>query len=482
MHDKDLGSVTAVELAELVRTKKVSPVEITRATLARIDRLQPEFNCFITVCHEEAMSAACAAEEAVMTGAPLGLLHGVPFSVKDMINTKGIRTTFGSLTMTDNVPDRDDLSVRRMKESGAILIGKTTTPEFAHCAKTESPVFGRTRNAWSAEHTSGGSSGGGAVAIATGMCTLAVTTDAGGSTRIPAACNGVVGHKQSYGVIPDDAVMDGFNTVIAVTPMARNATDTAVMMDVLSGPHPSDPFSLYRPKQASFPNVIGASDLKGVRIARLPVLPGYRVDPEVAAAFDRSLLILEQLGAVVVDASPRRFYPDPTIWERQPRAWATIHGSLRRLRYANSIENQREKLTKSFLHLVETSEGVTRTMYQEALFLRARLLKDVQGWFDEVDIVATPTLTRTAISIDHDILEPIEVDGQLAGTVHTGWFPHTHVFNMTGHPALSIPCGRGRNNLPIGLQLIGSWGSDELLLKSARAFECSYSQDAIPAF
>lgn len=471
MNDADLNSATAVELAQLIRGKKVSPIEVARATLERIDRLQPEFNCFVTVCHDEAMDAARNAEAAIMRGDQLGPLHGVPYTAKDMINTKGIRTTFGSLTRADNVPDHDDLGIIRMRDAGAILVGKTTTPEFAHCAKTESPVFGRTRNVWSPEHTCGGSSGGGAVAVATGMCTLALTTDAGGSTRIPAACNGVVGHKQSYGVIPDDAVPDGFNTVIAVTPMARNATDTALMMDALSGPHPADPFSLYLPKQNSTSDVAAARELKGLRVAPLPVLPGYRLDPDVAKAFQFSLTKFEELGATIVEPRISQFYPDPSMWEREPAAWATIHGSLRRLRYADSIEKYRDQLTRSFLHLVESSEEVSRENYQKALFLRARLMKEVQAWFDVVDVVVTPTLTRTAISIDHDILRPIEVNGEVVGDVHSAWFPHTHAFNLTGHPAVSIPCGMDRNNLPIGLQLIGPWGADKRLLSCARAFE-----------
>jgi len=199
---ESLCFLSATELADAIRHKRVSPVDITSAVLARAERLQPELNCFITIDAERAMESARQAERLVMAGGPLGLLHGVPFTVKDIVNTQGVRTTFGAAPLRDNVPQQDAVAVARLREQGAILIGKTTTPEFGSKCLTDSPLFGRTRNAWSAQRTSGGSSGGAAVAVASGIAPLAVATDGGGSTRIPAACNGVVGIKQSNGVIP----------------------------------------------------------------------------------------------------------------------------------------------------------------------------------------------------------------------------------------------------------------------------------------
>src|SRR5215475_2798372 len=199
---EDLCFLSATELRGRIASKGVSPVEVTRAVLARAEALQPELNCFITLCGEEAMAQARAAEQKVMAGEPLGLLHGIPVTVKDIVNTKGVRTTFGAVPFRDNVPDHDAVAVARLRAAGAILIGKTTTPEFGSKCLTDSPLFGRTRNAWDASRSSGGSSGGAAVAVACGIAPLAVATDGGGSTRIPAACNGVVGIKQSNGVIP----------------------------------------------------------------------------------------------------------------------------------------------------------------------------------------------------------------------------------------------------------------------------------------
>src|SRR6185295_8397314 len=200
----DLAYTSAAELARMIRAKQISAVEVARATLARAEKVQAACNCFITLCPERALADAAAADQAIARGADLGPLHGVPFHVKDLVNTAGVRTTFASHIYEHNVPKEDSVSVARLKQAGAILMGKTTTPEFGHMPYTEAPLFGRTRNAWAADRTSGGSSGGAAVALAVGVCPIGVGTDAGGSTRIPAACNGVVGFKQSAGVVPHD--------------------------------------------------------------------------------------------------------------------------------------------------------------------------------------------------------------------------------------------------------------------------------------
>src|SRR5271169_4558257 len=192
----DLAYCPASDLAALIARREISPVEVMRATLERIERAQPVLNAFITVAGDQAMTAAEEAERAVISGAELGPLHGVPFSVKDLVPTKAIRTTFGSLIFKDHVPDRDAAAVARLRQAGAIVVGKTTTPEFGQQSLTQAPLFGRTRNAWSAARSSGGSSGGAAVAVAAGLGPIAVAGDGGGSTRIPAACNGVVGFKQ----------------------------------------------------------------------------------------------------------------------------------------------------------------------------------------------------------------------------------------------------------------------------------------------
>ena len=257
----DPAFASAAELAAQIRTRAISPVEIVRDTLERIERSQPTLNAFITIAGDLAMAAAREAEAAVMQGVELGKLHGVPVAVKDLIPTAGIRTTLGSLIFKDYVPDHDSVAVARLKQAGAIVVGKTTTPEFGQQCLTQAPLFGRTRNAWRADRSSGGSSGGSAVAVAAGLVPIAVATDGGGSTRIPAACNGIVGFKQGLGVVPQEYAQDGFGNISYVTPMTRTVLDTALMLDAMAGADLRDPLTTGRPK-ADFLAVDGAGDLR----------------------------------------------------------------------------------------------------------------------------------------------------------------------------------------------------------------------------
>src|SRR3954447_1364341 len=262
----DFAYTSAAELTRLIAARKVSPVEVVDAVLERIERAQPALNAFITVCGEEARAAANEADAAVMRGETLGPLHGVPFAVKDLVNTAGVRTTFGSVALADNVPAADSPSVARLKAAGAVLVGKTTTPEFGHKCFTDAPLFGRTANPWDLSRTPGGSSGGAAAAVAAGLGPIGIGTDGGGSSRIPAACCGVVGFKQTLGLVPHDLTPDGFGNQSHITPMTRTVMDTALMLQAMAGPDPCDPHSLGLPA----PDFVGAArpegDLKGVRI------------------------------------------------------------------------------------------------------------------------------------------------------------------------------------------------------------------------
>jgi aspartyl-tRNA(Asn)/glutamyl-tRNA(Gln) amidotransferase subunit A len=237
----DLAFTPAAELARLIASRALSPVELVDGVLARIERAQPTLNPFITVTAKAARAAARAAEAVLMRGDALGPLFGVRFSVKDLVNTAGVRTTFGSVALADNVPSADSVAVARLKRAGAILIGKTTTPEFGHKPFTEAPLFGRTANAWDQSPTSGGSSGGAAVAVAAGLGPLAIGTDGGGSGRIPAACNGVVGFKQTLGLIPHDLTPDGFGNQSYIMPITRTVMDSALMLQAMAGPQPVRP-------------------------------------------------------------------------------------------------------------------------------------------------------------------------------------------------------------------------------------------------
>jgi aspartyl-tRNA(Asn)/glutamyl-tRNA(Gln) amidotransferase subunit A len=461
---QDIARLSAAEMARLVRTRALSPVEIVKSSLERIEATQSTINAFITVCHEQAMADARAAEAAVMRKDELGPLHGVPYSAKDMIMTAGVRTTLGSRVLEHHVPDRDGVPITRMRKAGAILVGKTTTPEFAHSCLTAAPLYGHTRNVWDHSRTPGGSSGGAAASVAAGLVPLALGTDSGGSTRIPAACNGIVGLKQTQGLVPDDSTRDAFATLVFVNPIARDVQDTAMLLDALTGPDPSDPYSLLASKTWTLPAAAPQGDLRGMRIGWLPSVAGERVDAEVLKACEEALRTLASLGAEVSQM------PEGPI--PYQRSWAIIQNGYRVSRYGPYVESQREKIGDSFLQLMGLSKAYTSKDLTDAMFTRATLFRQVQHWFESYDVVITPTLTRTAIALDHDVHKaPIMVEGHAQGLPPDGWFPSLGLYNMTGHPAISVPCGWASDGLPVAFQAAAPWGQDARLVRLTALFE-----------
>jgi aspartyl-tRNA(Asn)/glutamyl-tRNA(Gln) amidotransferase subunit A len=461
----ELCFLSATRLRQLIGGGELSPVEVTRAVLDRAERLQPELNCFITICGEQAMKDAKAAERAVTKREPLGLLHGVPYSVKDLVNTRGVRTTFGSRLHADNVPSDDAEAVARLRRQGAILIGKTTTPEFGAKCLTDAPLFGRTRNAWSAAHTCGGSSGGAAVTVAAGIAPIGVATDGGGSTRIPAACGGVVGLKQSNGVIPHSQVQDAFGNYTYVTPMTRTVADTAMMLQAMAGPHESDPWSI----GLEVPDYLEAArpegNLAGRRILFCAAPPGRPIAADVAASFEKALAQLAGLGAELVEMPGTGFDVEPL--------WRAINHTTWRARFAQLAAGHADEMSPSLIQQLALASNVSGVDYQEAMFERARLFRYVQQLLRDNDFLVTPTLQRTALPIDQDLFGTIDIDGEIFPDVRANWFPWTMPFNMTGHPAVSLPCGFGASGLPIGLQVVGRFRAEPDLLRLAALFERS---------
>jgi len=461
----DLTRLPASTLREQIAAKKVSPVELTEAVLARAERLQPVLNCFITIAGEQALAAAKVAEKAVMDGQPLGLLHGTPFAAKDLVNTAGVRTTFGSLLHEDNVPKEDAVAAARMKQAGAILFGKTTTPEFGHKALTDAPLFGRTRNAWSAAHTSGGSSGGAAVAVAAGIGPVGIATDGGGSTRIPAAANGMVGLKQSNGVIPHSQVADAFGNYTYVTPMTRTVMDTALMLQAMTGPHPSDPWSIGLAPQDYIAAARPEGTLEGKRILFSATFGETTVARDVRAAFERSLGRLRELGAELAEL-------DEELPDMEP-VWKTINHTTWKARFDELIRRDGNRMSSSLVRQVAMAAEWSGADYQRAQFQRTEIFRRVQRWFETYDYLVTPTLSRTALPIDQDLFEPISIDGVEVGELRRNWFPYTMPFNITGHPALTLCCGYDTGGLPIGLQIVGRFRDDASVLRAAALYEHS---------
>ncbi len=463
----DLTRLPASELREQIAAKKISPVELTDAVLTRAERLQPVLNCFVTLVPDQARAAAKAAEDAVMKGEPLGLLHGIPFAAKDLVNTAGVRTTFGSLLYENNVPREDAVCAARVKGAGGILFGKTTTPEFGHKSLTDGPLFGRTRNAWSAAHTSGGSSGGAAVAVAAGIGPIGIATDGGGSTRIPAAINGMVGLKQSNGVIPHSQVADAFGNYTYVTPMTRTVMDTALMLQAMAGPHPSDPWSIGIVPPDYLAAARAEGDLKGKRILYSATLGNTLVAKDVRAAFEQSLVRLRELGAELVELTEE--LPDLSS------AWKVINHTTWKARFDEMIRRDGNRMTPSLVRQVAEAADWSGANYQRAMFQRSDLFRMVQGWFETADFLVTPTVSRTALPIDQDLFDPITIDGVEAGELRRNWFPYTMPFNITGHPALSICNGYDSEGLPTSLQIVGRFRDEVSVLHAASLYEGSES-------
>ncbi|MBO9642018.1 MAG: amidase [Pseudacidovorax sp.] len=462
---EELCRMTATELRRHIGQREVSPVEVTQAVLERAHWLQPQLNCFITICAEQALEEARAAEQAVLRGDALGLLHGVPYTCKDVIDTQGVRTTHGSLLHADHVPAHDAVAVVRLRRQGGVLVGKTATPEFAAKCLTDAPLFGRTRNAWSAAHSSGGSSGGAAVAVAASIAPLGVATDGGGSTRIPAACNGVVGLKQSVGLVPHSQADDVYGNLTYVTPMSRTVADTALMLQAMAGEDDGEPWSA----GVAVPDFVAASiaqgDLRGRRVLHCLAPAGRRVSAEVERAFVAALAHLQDLGAELVEMPGAGFDIEPM--------WRVINHTVWRTSHADLARERPELFSPTFRRQMALVTEVSGMDYQKAMFERTRFFRFVQSLLRDNDLIAMPTLTRTALPIEQDLFGSIEIDGQVFPDVRPNWFPWTMPFNLTGHPAISLPCGFGAQGLPIGLQLVGRLRGDAELLRCAALLERS---------
>ncbi len=461
----------AAEIAALIRDRKASAREVMQSMLARAEKAQAALNCFITICADEALRDARAADEAVARGEALGPLHGVPLHAKDLVNTKGVRTTFASLMYADNIPANDAVAVARLKSAGAILMGKTTTPEFGHMPFTEAPLFGRTCNPYDPRRTSGGSSGGAAAAMAVGVGPLAIATDAGGSTRIPAACCGVVGFKQSLGLVPHDMAPDTFGNMSYITPTTRTVMDTALMLEAMGGADPSDIHSFGASTEGLVAAARGEGDLKGLRIAWRPYVGNTVVDSEVLHRCEQVADALGDLGATV---EPMGDDMEPT----EPM-WLVVSTALWNARFADQLPKWRDKMSPTLVRQMAGGGQHTAEMLARAALQRTAIYRKVQGWFDRYDLILMPTLSRTALPIEERLFDPIEIEGKIAGSIRKAWYPYTHPFNLTGNPAVTVPAGLHPDGLPIAVQFVARRGADAALLRAAAIFERAHPWDEI---
>jgi aspartyl-tRNA(Asn)/glutamyl-tRNA(Gln) amidotransferase subunit A len=455
--DARLAWLSATELAALIRRKTVSPVEVVGAILDRIDALNPRLNAFVTLTGDEARREARAAERALMRrSARLGPLHGVPFSVKDLVTTQGVRTTFGTPLYRDHVPTEDAPMVERMKAAGGILLGKTNTPAFGWLGATHNLVFGITRNPWNLERTPGGSSGGGSAAAAAGLGPLHIGTDGGGSIRIPASCAGIFGHKPSYGRIPIYPV-SGAWSLSHIGPLTRTVADAALVLTVCAGPDERDQYSLPGPP-VDYGKALGGN-LKGLRVAYTDDL-GFAdaVDPEVRAVCAKAARAFRDLGCRLEEVQPG--------WPSPREAWGEIFCGGIAARMAPYLD-RRGDIEPGLYRIIETALKNPPTKYVQAWFDRLAWGQHPRVFFERYDLLLTPTIACPPFGVGLD--NPPEIAGKPVEAY--AWIPFTYPFNLTGQPASSVPCGFTKDGLPVGLQIVGRRFDDVTVLRASAAFE-----------
>lgn len=452
---RDLLARAASELVALYRTRRASPVEATRAVLQRIDALNPVLNAFCFIA-PDAMAMAEASEARWMKGAPLGPLDGVPVSIKDILLTKGWPTLRGSKTVDPAGPWTDDApAVARLRESGAVLVGKNTTPEFGWKGVTDSPLTGVTRNPWDPSKTPGGSSGGGAAAVASGMGPLTIGTDGGGSIRIPCAFTGLFGLKPSFGRVPAWP-LSPFGTVAHLGPMSRTVGDAALLLNVITQPDARDWLALPA-DGCDYLRDLDAG-VAGWRIAYSADLGYAQVDPEVAAIVERAAMRFAELGAHVEAADPPGLEGVDEVFRRH---WFTGAAYLLR----RFTPEQRALMDRGLLDVADEGARIGMMDLLEAAQQRGVLGTRMNQFHERYDLLLTPTLPLAAFEAGR------ETSDVMKEKRWTAWTPFTYPFNLTQQPAASIPCGLTSTGLPVGLHIVGPRYGDARVLRAARAFE-----------
>ena len=457
--DADMAFAPATELRRLIQSKEVSIVELLELFYQRIDSINPRLNAYLALCQDQALDQARSAQDAVQRGDSLGPLHGIPISVKDLEMTKGIPTTLGSAVFRDRTPDIDSVVVERIRQAGAIILGKTNTPEFGLSGTTENKVSDPCRNPWNTERTPGGSSGGAAAALASGLCTLATGSDGGGSIRIPASFSGVFGIKPSQGRVPryGGYGRPAANQFSQSGPLSRTVGDAALLLQVLSGDDPRDPTCL-REDTPDFSADLN-NGVRGWRIAWSPDLGYAGVDPEVVRVTSEAAQVFQELGAEVEEPQLVVEDPFPAFWDAFATAAYTSYGHL--------LPEHEEEFTDYGLRSLQHGASVSGADLSRALLRVDLLRRQMENFFDQYDLLLTPTMAVAAFPIEQ---RPGVIGGK---TVEPFWgyLPFTFPINMTGQTASSVPCGFSADGMPIGLHLVGPHGSEAKVLQASAAFE-----------
>ena len=446
---------TAQEIRDRIVRKEISATEVMTETLSRMEALEPTLNAFVTPTPERAMEAAREADRLLGEGGEPGPLHGVPISVKDLINVGGVRTTFGSLTMADNVAQDDAPSVERARAAGACVIGKTTTTEFGcKAGGGDSPLSGITRNAWDPSKTTGGSSAGAATSVAAGVTPFALGTDGGGSVRIPSSLCGVFGIKAQYGRVPVFPT-SATPTLGHVGPISRTVRDAALLLGVISGFDARDPASVSEP----VPDYLAACEapVGGMRVAWSPTLGYARPTSEVLEIAEGAVRTIEEMGC------PVDLVED--VMEDPVELWSAEFYAGAGTRLKDALRNSRELLDPAVADVLDGALEATVVDYYEKVFARYALREKVRRFFERYDLLLTPTLPVPAFGAG------VNVPPGLPDRNVVSWVYYTYPFNLTGNPAASISCGFTVDGLPVGLQAVAATNREADLLRLGAALE-----------
>jgi len=448
----------AWELADLIARKEISPLELMRDTLERIEQINPDLNAFVALRPEAALAEAAAMTEAITKGEIQGPLAGLPLGVKDLEDTAGMVTSYGSIPFKDNLVHKDSIQVARLKAAGAIVVGKTNVPEFGFTGFTKNRLHGITRNPWNPERTPGGSSGGAAAAIAGGLAPLCTGSDAGGSIRIPSSYSGCFGIKPTFGRIPaGPAPFVSTSTMVVMGPLTRCVRDAALYLDCTAGQHPADPYSLPAP---AAPYLTKIEDCpRRLKIAFSPDLGYAVVQKEIMSCVEKAVKAFEEMGH------------DVELWSGSLPDTGDVWGALIATdiyaQLCEVLEREREQIGRTLVAVLDGTRNMSIEKFTTIQQLRAQLNAVLEEVFGEFDLLLTPTMPTEAFAAEGP--PPSEIDGKpipLLGAV-----AFTYPFNFSGHPAASVPAGLTPTGMPAGLQIVAPRHREDLILQTARAYE-----------
>lgn len=459
MKDEEICYMSACDIVDSIKKGDLASQEITEIIIERIEKINPILNAYCTTTFDLAREMAKKADDSVKKGEKLKPLLGIPISIKDEMPFKGVRTTFGSKLYENYIPDTDDVCVERLKDSGSVILGKTNMSPFGFLAITDNLVFGKTRNPWNLEKTPGGSSGGAAASVVSGLGFLALGADGGGSIRIPSALVGTYGIKPSFGrvpVYPTSGVH--LESLVHYGPIVRYVKDAALMLDAIKGPHPGDMYSLPEQKINYLENL--DEKPKKLKIGYSIDLGFAKViDSDVKENFISAVKKFEEFGWIVEPVQIKIKNPE--------RVLLTYHTVLYGYDLMSKLKISRDIMHPDLIKAVEAGQGATGMDFARSISRRKILYEKFYQYFKNYDILLTPTTGKTAFELG--IPFPTKINGKMVSP--TAWMPFTAVFNITGHPAASIPCGWSYEGLPIGMQIVGNRFDDLTVLQVSKAFE-----------